>query len=109
MIAFRESGQNQEYKVRLGHDHGGIPTQGIMYRQNAPHVWLRFSIPKFGGAEYYGTKMSERFFIPIEPEAFADLAREMIKADPQAAIRAFGKAMQEIEISALDTDQAAPA
>jgi hypothetical protein len=31
----------------------------------------------------------------------------MMKVDPCAAIRAFGKAMQEVEISALDAGQAA--
>jgi hypothetical protein len=50
---------------------------------------------------------SERFFIPIEPDSFADVACLMMKADPQAAIRAFAQAMQNFEISAPQADQAA--
>jgi len=37
--------------------------------------------------------------IAIEPEAFTDMAHAMMKADAQEAIRAFGKAVQEVEIS----------
>lgn len=93
--AFRMSGQfYKQYKVRLGHGRSGIPFDTFSHRTNCPHVSLRFSIPKFGGK----VDKFERFFIPIESEAFADLAQEMMGADPQEAIRAFAKAMQEVQI-----------
>ena len=98
IVAIRVSGRNQEYDVSLGHGDGGIPSGKYGYRPDAPHVSLRFSIPKFGGAIYYGAQMSERFFIPIESEAFASLALEMMQADPAAAIKAFGAAMQTVEV-----------
>src|SRR5262249_13755169 len=100
IFAFRVSGQNQAYKVHLAHGLQ-IPEPQSMHRLNAPHVWLQFSVPKFGGMTYYGTKMSERFLIPIEPEAFASLALEMMRADPVAAIKAFGAAMQTVDAAEI--------
>jgi hypothetical protein len=72
-------------------------------------VSLRFSIPKFDKRwTAIGLQQpSERWLITVEPDAFADVAQAMMKVDPCAAIRAFGKAMQEVEISALDAGQAA--
>jgi hypothetical protein len=107
--AIRVSGGNQEYEVHLDSRRGAIPHPDGYSRENVPHVSLRFSIQKFGSkpGRYDAQHRSERFFIPIEPAAFPDVAHAMMMADPQAAIRAFGKAMQEVQISALDADRAA--
>jgi hypothetical protein len=39
-----------------------------------------------------------RSALELAPEQFEELARLMVEADPQAAIRAFGAAMQDVEI-----------
>jgi hypothetical protein len=44
------------------------------------------------------------FSAPIGPKQFEELARLMVEADPQAAIRAFGSAMKDIEIQKRETD-----
>jgi hypothetical protein len=106
IVAIRTSGRNQEYEVRLGHG-DVIPSGEHGYWPDAPHVSLRFSIPKFGGMVYYGTRMSERFFIPIEPGAFASLALEMVRADPAAAIKAFGAALQTVDKAEIEKTSAA--
>jgi hypothetical protein len=101
------SEEHQRYKVGVGNGRQ-IPDDPYTYRQNAPHVSLGFAINKFGVETgiYRWRQRSERFLIPIEPEAFADLAHAMMKADPQAAIRAFGEAMREFEISSPDVNRA---
>jgi len=107
--AIRVSGNHQHYKVQLGSGRH-MPAEAGSYYSDRPHVWLQFSIPKFDKRYTsigYSRQPSERWSIPIVPEAFDDMALEMMKADPLAAIRAFGKAMQECKISALDADQAA--
>jgi hypothetical protein len=61
-----------------------------------------------GGIEFtfttnpYGEKRSD-FYGKILCERFEELARLMIKVDPQAAIRAFGAAMQYVSVQAADT------
>jgi hypothetical protein len=80
------------------------------YQRNTPHVSITFAIPKFHKRWTSLGRLqqpSERWLIAVEPDAFADLAHSMMRADPQAAIRAFGNAMQEIEISPVKADQAA--
>ncbi len=72
-----------------------------MQQLDTPHVGLQFSRPIFGGEKTEGLK------IVIEPGAFADLAREMMKADPQQAIRAFGNALQDFQIEKSDQEQVA--
>jgi hypothetical protein len=69
---------------------------------DTPHVSLSFAIPKFGKSSRRYDQRSERFMIAIESEAFTEIARAMMKADPQEAIRAFGKALQDVEIAAGD-------
>ena len=39
-----------------------------------------------------------RYSVSIGPKNFKDLARAMMKADAQEAIKAFGAAMQEVDI-----------
>jgi hypothetical protein len=101
--------KHDRYTVRLEHgqnipapgEYPGIHTE----HPNSPHLSLQFSIPRFGTGRLRGVAgriwsddKSERFRIIVEPEAFANLAREMMKADPLEAIRAFGKAMQDVQI-----------
>jgi hypothetical protein len=69
------------------------------YQQDTPHVFLAFAIPKFGKWSNPINQRSERFLIAIEREAFTDMAHAMMKADPQEAIRAFGKALQDVQIA----------
>jgi hypothetical protein len=38
----------------------------------------------------------------IVPDDFAELAKLMLKADPQAAIRAFGAALQDVSVQAVE-------
>jgi hypothetical protein len=51
------------------------------------------------------------FNAPIGPDQFEELARLMVEADPQAAIRAFGAAMKDVEIQnpEIDASQVAAA
>lgn len=44
------------------------------------------------------------FSAGIGPKKFEELARMMIEVDPQAAIRAFGAVMKEVEIQIRETD-----
>ncbi len=44
------------------------------------------------------------FSAGISPEQFEELAQLMVEADPQAAIRAFGAAMRDVEIQKLEAD-----
>jgi hypothetical protein len=44
------------------------------------------------------------FSAGIGPNKFEELARLMVEADPQAAIRAFGAAMQDVEIQKRETN-----
>src|SRR5262245_4579952 len=62
-----------------------------------PRVGLGISIPKFGDV-----RREENYLILIGAEGFPDLAQRMMKADPQVAIRAFGKAMQDVEFPTSD-------
>jgi hypothetical protein len=41
---------------------------------------------------------SSRFHTAIHPRHFAEVAQMMVEADPEAAIRAFGKAMENVHI-----------
>ena len=45
------------------------------------------------------------FSAPIGPKRFEELARLMVEADPQAAIRAFGAAMKDAEIQKGEADK----
>jgi hypothetical protein len=65
-------------------------------------VSLGFSLPRYGGEE-----RAEGLQVIIEPAAFADLAREMTKADPQEAIRAFGNALVDMHMQSADHEKAA--
>ena len=47
------------------------------------------------------------FRAAIGPAKFEELARLMVEVDPQAAIRAFGAAMQDVEIQKRETDTSA--
>jgi hypothetical protein len=60
-----------------------------------PGLTLAFSLPQ-------GGKKQTRYEIPILDRDFGELADIMMKADPQAAIRAFGKAMQNVQIPISD-------
>ncbi len=88
------------YKAHLGSGHE-LPVE-YGYQLDTPHVSLAFAIPKFGNFSNPTDQKSERFLIAIEPEAFTDMAYAMMKAAPQEAIRAFGKAMQNVQIPMLD-------
>jgi hypothetical protein len=44
------------------------------------------------------------FSAGIGPNQFEELARLMVEVDPQAAIRAFGAAMQDVEIQKQEAD-----
>ncbi len=67
-------------------------------------VWRE---PSYGYLEIgFSTDGQRRntFSAPIDPKQFEELARLMVEADPQAAIRAFGAAMQDVEIQKRETD-----
>jgi hypothetical protein len=68
----------------------------------SPDVGIGFSIPKFGDDD-----RRERFRIIITPAAFAAVAQEMMKVDPEEAIKAFGKAMQDVKIPRITDERAA--
>lgn len=76
---------------------GGSPTKTKFLRM------LVIPIPSEGHIEMrFGTGGEERqssYYAPIGEGRFAELAQAMIKANPQAAIRAFGAAMQSVEIA----------
>jgi hypothetical protein len=91
----RNTGPGHQYNVHLTNG-DEIPRGGRRATINSPHVALDFSIPTFGGEK------KQEFSAVIKPKAFADLALEMMKVDPQEAIKAFGKAMQEIKIPMPD-------
>ena len=109
IFAFRVSGQHQKYEVGLSHATVGMPTQsyGLAFYEPTPHVRLQFNIPKFGNTSNPLHQKSERFLIAIEPAAFTEVAHAMVKADPQAAIRAFGAAMQTVDITEIEKAPAA--
>jgi hypothetical protein len=88
------------YKAHLGSG-SRLPVEDG-YQLDTPHVSLTFAIPKFGKFSSPLDQKSERFLMAIEPVAFTDMAHAMMKADPQEAIRAFGKAMQDFEITMPD-------
>jgi hypothetical protein len=44
------------------------------------------------------------FSAGINPNRFEELARLMVEADPQAATRAFGMAMKDVEIQKRETE-----
>jgi hypothetical protein len=68
------------------------------------HMYAK-SIDGFIGIQFT-TKPDGRsqFSAGIGPAKFEELARMMIEADPQAAVRAFGAAMKDIEIQKRETD-----
>jgi hypothetical protein len=75
---------------------------GRQWHDSPVRVYLEFEIPKFERMANPIDQKFERFEIPIEPKAFIDMACAMMKADPQEAIRAFGKALQNVQISMPD-------
>jgi AAA+ superfamily predicted ATPase len=98
-----------EYKVTLSTFKWVPMPDGYSTRQNSPNVRLSFSKPLFGtkAGDNWQHSKSEEYSIIIEPEAFADLASEMMKADPQQAIKAFGAAMQACPPLTAASDKAA--
>jgi hypothetical protein len=43
-----------------------------------------------------GKQRGSGFYIPIGPQDFEKLAKEMMTTNPEAAVRAFGAALQEV-------------
>ena len=100
IYAIRTSNEKHErFKVGLGGSRD-LPVP-YAWRDNSPHVSLEFGIEIFD-------QRFERFLIAIEPEAFTDIVNAMMKADPQEAIRAYGKALQDVQISMPDRASATP-
>jgi hypothetical protein len=100
IYAIRTSHEKHErFEVRLGSSRD-LPVP-YAWRDNSPHVSLEFKVEKF-------EQRFEQFLIAIEPEAFTDIVNAMMKADPQEAIRAFGKALQDVQISMPDRASASP-
>jgi hypothetical protein len=81
-------------QIPIGKGDGGY---GVWYEPNAPHMALGFAVPIFDGDK------TRDFRVIVKPEGFAVLAREMMKTDPQQAIKAFGKAMQDVPIQTEGT------
>jgi hypothetical protein len=107
------SDKHSEYNVALGSSTRYAPAVGGGQYAKAPNVWVQIWIPKFGTERrqallqnadltsyqrrsIMNEDRSERYQIVIRPEAFTDLASHMMQADPEAAIKAFGTAMQAV-------------
>jgi hypothetical protein len=55
----------------------------------------------------YGSKLTlivSEFYAHISPREFSALARMMMETDPQAAIIAFGEALQTVQIQRREAD-----
>ena len=90
---------DQKFRVRLNHGQSVPVGDGShAHRENSPHVSMHFSVSLFGGQIVSGKRSQTTFMIALEANAFAEVTQEMMNADPQAAIRAFGKAMQYVQI-----------
>jgi hypothetical protein len=128
LYGVRVSGdKHPEYNVTLGSSTRYASAVGGGQYTKAPNVWVQIWIPKFGTDHrqallqnadltpsqrhsLMNENRSESYQIVIRPEAFADLASHMMQADPEAAIKAFGAAMQAvppIPKAEPDTDEAA--
>jgi hypothetical protein len=96
IFATKTSGHHKQFKVSLA-AHDQVPNEGFVFvntpngsvvrQQRIPHVGISLPVPKFGE----DSERTEGFRIIILPAAFADVAREMLKADPQEAIRDLAK------------------
>ena len=114
LYAVRVSNErHDECKVELGSSPKYATAVGGGHWTEAPNVWLQIQVPKFGTnrnekllqsaeltsyqrAVLMNEHRSERYQIIIRSEAFADLASYMMGADPEAAIKAFGAALQTV-------------
>jgi hypothetical protein len=117
--------KHDECNVALGSSPGYAPAVGGGQYTEAPNVWLQIRVAKFRTGRndkllkrddltpsqrmsLSSEDRSERYKIVIGPEAFADLAAHMMKAEPGAAIKAFGAALQAVpEIPKVQPDKAA--
>jgi hypothetical protein len=57
--------------------------------------WLSLEFVTSGGSRFNGS---------IRQDQFAELAKEMVLANPEAAIKAFGAAMQTVEIPTPESE-----
>jgi hypothetical protein len=90
----REPYKNHSYSAVVSFD-GQIYT-----RLGDGYIGIHFSTNLDGRGRSY-------FSAGIGPSNFEDLARMMVEVDPQAAIRAFGAAMRDVEIQKRGTDTSA--
>jgi hypothetical protein len=105
IYAVRTSGdpnrRSPKYEVGLGCSRTDRPVHSdgmvVYLGGHSPYMSLVLAFPTS-----FGHQQPETYMTIITPEAFERLAAFMVKADPQAAIRAFGKAMQKVQLPTPD-------
>jgi hypothetical protein len=89
MLDVLRSDQNDTYRTRK-HYKAGFAADGI----GEGRGWIRIAF-----ATNPGGRRQQCYQLAILPNDFEAVAREMLKADPEKAIKAFGAAMQDFEAS----------
>jgi hypothetical protein len=90
MLNVLRSDQNDTYRTRK-HYKAGL--QADVMEEGRPG-WIRISF-----ATNPGGLRQQCYQLAIVPNDFEMVAHEMLRADPEKAIKAFGAAMQDFEVS----------
>lgn len=90
MLDVLRSDQNDTYRARRNYKAGFRADRDEAGRPG----WVRISF-----ATNPDGLRQQRYQLSVRPNDFEAFAREMLKADPERAIKAFGAAMQDFEIS----------
>lgn len=91
MLNVLRSDQNDTYRTRK-HYKAGLKADQI----GEGPGWITINF-----ATNPGGQRQQCYQLAIMPNDFETVAREMLKADPEKAIRAFGAAMKDFEASKL--------
>ena len=89
MLEVRRSQENDTFETRKHYKAGFCAD----FSGDGKHGWIRISF-----ATNPDGRIQQRYQVVISPKDFEDVAREMLRADPEKAIRAFGAAMQDFEV-----------